>query len=73
MSKYNSVTGTYKNSPTITLNVVVEGEDKRVLSFGVKKAKAILAEIEAIKNFVEANDKPPQNPGDSDSQLIPAI
>lgn len=30
-------------------------EEKRVVSFGIKKAIAIVANIEAIKAFVEAN------------------
>lgn len=72
MSEYNSQTGTYNNNPVITLNKNVDGEDKRVMSFGVKKAKAILAEMEAIKSFVEANDKSPKVPDDSDSQKIPS-
>lgn len=53
MSDYNSTTGQFKGNATITIN---NGE-KRVISFGLKKAKAIVAEYEAIKQFVEANDK----------------
>lgn len=53
MSEYNSTTGQFKGNPTITIN---EGE-KRVTSFGLKKAKAILASMEDIKKFVESNEK----------------
>lgn len=53
MSDYNSNTSTFKGSAVIG---ITDGE-KRVISFGVKKAKAILSQIEAIKVFVEANDK----------------
>lgn len=53
MSDYNSNTGEYKGNPTITIN---DGE-KRVVSFGLKKAKAIVAQYNEIKKFVEENDK----------------
>lgn len=53
MSDYNSTTGQFKGNPTITIN---DGE-KRVVSFGLKKAKAIVAQYDEIKQFVEANDK----------------
>lgn len=56
-SAYNATTGSYKGNPTITIN---EGE-KRVVSFGLKKAKAIVAQYEEIKKFVDANDKGNQN------------
>lgn len=52
MSKYNAETGEFKGNKVITLS---EGE-KRVVSFGLRKAKAILENIEAIKKFVEEND-----------------
>lgn len=36
----------------------VNGEDsKPVVSFGIKKAKAILDHVEELKKFVEENDK----------------
>jgi len=52
-SNYRTETGTFKNHAIIS---IFEGEDKKV-SFGVKKAAAILASIEEIKKFVEANEK----------------
>lgn len=54
-SEYNSNTSEFKGSPVIGITTV-DG-DKRVISFGLKKAKAILSQVEAIKAFVEANDK----------------
>ena len=52
MSDYNSETTVFKGNPVIG---ITSGE-KRVITFGVKKAKAILSQIEAIKEFIEAND-----------------
>jgi len=43
----------FKGNPVITLNP----EDKFVFSFGLTKAKLILANLDAIKSFVEAHDK----------------
>lgn len=43
----------FKGSKTISLN---KG-DKRVISFGLTKAKAILACIDEIRDFVAKNDK----------------
>ena len=45
--------GEFKGSKTLT----VLSDDKRVITFGLTKAKAILAAYEDIKSFVEANDK----------------
>lgn len=53
MSDYNSNTSTFKGNAVIG---ITDGE-KRVISFGVKKAKAILSQVEAIKEFIDANDK----------------
>jgi len=53
MSEFSSTTSVFKGNPVIG---IVNGE-KRVISFGVKKAKAILSQIEEIKKFVEENDK----------------
>lgn len=40
---------------------LTEGEDDPFpFSFGLRKAKKILANIEAIKKFVEENDKAPK-------------
>lgn len=53
MPGYNSETSTFKGNAVIGIT----NDDKRVISFGVKKAKAILSQVEAIKAFVDANDK----------------
>jgi len=45
--------GEFKGNPTITLKWVEE--DKYGFTFGVAKAKLILKELEAIKQFVEEN------------------
>jgi len=50
---YTTETGDFKGSKTLSIS---KGE-KRVISFGLTKAKAILAAFEDIKTFVEANDK----------------
>jgi len=48
--------GEYQGKPVISL---VKAEDDRFpFTFGVAKAKLILANIEEITKFVEANDKP---------------
>lgn len=51
MSDYTTETGEFKGNKTIS---IINGE-KRVVSFGIKKAKAIVENIEAIKKFVEEN------------------
>ena len=50
---YKTEIGEFKGNKTIS---ILSG-DKRVVSFGLSKAKAILASYEDIKAFVEANDK----------------
>ena len=50
---YKTEVGEFKGNKTIS---ILNG-DKRVVSFGLSKAKAILASYEEIKAFVEANDK----------------
>lgn len=45
--------GEYKGSKTIS----IMSDDRRVISFGVNKAKAILATIDEIKQFVENSEK----------------
>lgn len=52
-NNYKTEVGEFKGSKTIS---ILDGE-KRVVSFGLTKAKAILASYEDIKAFVEANDK----------------
>lgn len=45
----------YKGNPMIVLKN--NEEDRYPFSFGLKKAKLILAHLEDIKKFVEKNDK----------------
>lgn len=45
--------GEFKGSKTIS----IFADDRRVISFGVNKAKAILACLEDIKRFTETADK----------------
>ncbi len=52
MSDFDSTTSVYKNSPVISL---LDEDGKRVLTFGLKKAKAIIDRIEDIEAFVKAN------------------
>lgn len=59
--KITSETGSYKGSPTFTINKEYqdkEGNTKssRVLTFGVAKAKAIYSLMDEIKAFIEANE-----------------
>lgn len=58
---FKTEVGEFKGSKTIALM----NDDKRVLSFGLGKAKAILACLDEIKAFVEANDK--SQPADTES------
>jgi len=51
MSEYKTETGEFKGNKTIS---IINGE-KRVISFGIKKAAAIVANYEEIKKFVEEN------------------
>ena len=46
---------TYKNNPVITLKE--NDNDKYPFSFGFKKAKLILSNLEAIKKFVDDTNK----------------
>jgi hypothetical protein len=46
----------YKGNPMIVLKN--SEEDKFPFQFGLKKAKLVLENIEAIKKFVEKYDKP---------------
>lgn len=52
MSDFKSVVGDFKGNPVIS---ILTEDDKRVMSFGLSKAKAILSRIEDIKKFVEDN------------------
>jgi hypothetical protein len=51
---FKSESGEFKGSKTFS---ILTTDDKRVITFGVTKAKAILASIEDLKKFVEENDK----------------
>jgi hypothetical protein len=53
MSEYSVEVAEWKGSPVIAL---LKG-DKRVLSFGLAKAKAIIACIESIQKFVKDNSE----------------
>lgn len=57
MSNYTTETGEFKGNKTIS---IINGE-KRVVSFGIKKAQAIIENIEAIKKFVEENSTKESN------------
>jgi len=61
-TNYKTEVGEYKGNKTISIN----NGDKRVVSFGLTKAKAILASYEDIKKFVEEND----NGGSSNNTTI---
>ena len=50
---FKAEVGEFKGSKTIS---ILDG-DKRVLTFGLTKAKAILACLDAIRDFVAKNDK----------------
>lgn len=58
----------FKGRPTLTLRF--DEEDKYPFSFGVGKAKKILAAIDEIKAFVQKYDKPRQEEPKTDD--IPA-
>ncbi len=45
----------YKGNPVLVIKNTEE--DRYPFSFGVKKAKMILENLEAIKKFVDKNDK----------------
>lgn len=51
MSEFKVEIGEFKGNATISLIK----DEKRVFSCGLKKAAAIIANIEAIKAFVESN------------------
>ena len=53
MPEFTTERSEYKGNPMISL---MFGE-KRILSFGLKKAAAIVACFDAIKQFVEDNKK----------------
>lgn len=53
MPEFTTEVGEYKGNPTISLMF----GDKRIMSFGLKKAAAIVACFDAIKKFVEDNKK----------------
>lgn len=59
--------GDFKGNPTITLQ---ETEDSKYpFTFGLNKARLILKELDAIKEFVDAHRKPDEKPIDDQSQI----
>ncbi len=52
-------TGEFKGHPTISL--LKDETDMRPFTFGMGKARLILENLEAIKQFVESNDKGSSN------------
>lgn len=57
MSDYKVETGEFKGNKTIS----IMKDDKRVVSFGIKKAQAILANVEEIKKFIKDNTNEENN------------
>jgi hypothetical protein len=55
---FKSESGEFKGNKTFS---VLTLDDKRVITFGLTKAKAILATIEELKKFVEENEKKAEN------------
>lgn len=51
---FKTEVGDFKGSKTIAISTT---DDKRVITFGLSKAKAILESVDAIRAFVDANDK----------------
>ncbi len=69
----NAILGQYKGHPTIELEMA--GED-RGFTFGVKKARAILDNLEAIRGFVESGGKglrPSATHNGGSGQDVPAL
>ena len=52
--EFKTEVGEFKGNKTISIST---SDDKRVVSFGLSKAKAILASVDAIREFVAKNDK----------------
>lgn len=50
-----------KYGKTISIFKVEDEAEKRVVSFGIKKAQAIVAQMEEIKKFVEDNTNDEDN------------
>lgn len=55
---FKSESGEFKGNKTFS---VLTEDDRRVITFGLTKAKAILATIEDLKKFVEENEKKIEN------------
>lgn len=47
----------YEGWPILQICYMKDGEEKRLMSFGVKKAEAITEHIDEIRVFVEQNQK----------------
>ncbi len=52
---FKTETGEYMGNKTLTIKNATT--DKRVITLGLGKAKALLANLEEIKKFVAENDK----------------
>jgi|688.fasta_scaffold1657613_1 hypothetical protein len=50
---FKTEVGEYKGSKTLS----IMSDDRRIISFGINKAKAILASIDEIRQFVEGSEK----------------
>lgn len=50
---FKTEVGEYKGSKTLS----IMSDDRRIISFGINKAKAILASIDEIRQFVESSEK----------------
>lgn len=56
MSTYTKE-GDYKGFPVFQICYMKDGEERTLISFGVKKAEGITEHIDAIRVFVEQNKK----------------
>ena len=50
---FKTEVGEYKGSKTLS----IMSDDRRIISFGINKARAILASIDEIRQFVEGSEK----------------
>ena len=60
----SSEIGEYKGHPTITLRD--DADEKAFVTFGVRKAKLILAHWDEIQRFVQGGEKPRNEQGRPD-------
>lgn len=64
LDDFKTEVGEFKGSKTFS---ILKG-DKRIISFGLNKAKAILACVDKIRDFVAANDKSLQPELDTETE-----